>query len=270
MAIILRILGGVLVLILVLSVGLALSIPIDAYLQRNTLAEFVNTSFPSTDEGVSEVRAYVAEPEDTSEPLPAIVMIHEFWGIREDMLGKADALSEEGYVVVVPDTFRGSTTKWLPRAIWQTIRTPLERVNQDLDTVFAALAARDGVDPERIMVMGFCYGGGKALEYALHNPQVNSTAVFYGTLITDVDRLESLPGPVLGVFGRDDASIPVADVQAFEDALSAANIPHEVTVYDDVGHAFVGDIRDIRAGGQDQVAWQTFVAFSAAQLKEGF
>lgn len=247
---------------LVLAGLLALSIPVDAYLRRDALDALTNTSFGQN----PPVRAYLAEPEGEG-PHPVVIMLHEFWGLREDILEKAEALSEEGYLVAAPDTFRGASTGWLPRAIWQTLRTPEDRVSSDLDKVFAELVTRPDVDPERVMIMGFCYGGGKALLYSLTNPQLRATAVFYGSLITEAERLETLPGPVLGIFGAEDRSIPLSEVAAFEAALSIANVPHEVRVYEDVGHAFVGDLQDIRAGGADAEAWDAFLQFSAEQLK---
>ena len=66
-----------------------------------------------------------------------VIMIHEFFGLNESIIGKAKALSEEGYLVVAPDTFRGSTAAWIPRAIFQVITNKPERANRDLDAVFA-------------------------------------------------------------------------------------------------------------------------------------
>jgi len=262
-----RILLGLLILVIVLAAGIALSVPIDRVLARGKVGALGNTVIPASETAID---AYLATPAGfdpvTAEPLPAVIMIHEFWGIRAELIAKADALAAEGYVVLAPDTFRGNTTSWLPTAIWQTMRTPLERVNGDLDAVYSWLAAEPGVDASRIMVMGFCYGGGKALRYSLTNPALAATGIFYGTPITDSAELAALNAPVLGIFGREDASISVADVEAFEAGLAAANIPHQITLYDDVGHAFVETMEGIRAGGQDAVAWNEFLTFTAEQL----
>jgi carboxymethylenebutenolidase len=111
--------------------------------------------------------------------------------------------------------------------------------------------------------MGFCYGGGAALRYSLSDPRLAGTGVFYGTLVTDADRLAALSGPVLGIFGAEDAQIPVTEVQAFETALADAGVPHDVRIYDGVGHAFVGGMDEIRAGGAPGEAWATFLAWTA-------
>lgn len=264
MKILRRVLVGSVVALLAVVAAIALSIPVDRLLNQGEVEALTNTAIP-TDTG--EVRAYLS-PIETEEPLPAVIMIHEFWGLRPSIVGKAEALAEEGYIVVAPDTFRGHTTNWLPTAIWQTLRTTQERVDTDLDAVFAWLRTQPSIDPSRIMVMGFCYGGRAALHYSLHNSDIAATGVFYGTPLTDAERLAALPGPLLGIFGAEDRSIPVEDVEAFERALAAANVLHEVILYPEVGHAFVGDMAEIRAGGAAGDAWQAFLTFAAATLKD--
>jgi carboxymethylenebutenolidase len=145
----------------------------------------------------------------------------------------------------------------------------VEQVNADLDVVFDWLAVQPNVDPERIAVMGFCYGGGKALQYSLHTDRVAATGVFYGSLVTDPDVLSRLPGPLLGIFGAEDRSIPVAEVEAFEAALDKASVHNQITIYDGVGHAFVSDVDTIEAGGAPGAAWAEFLAFLQETLGDG-
>lgn len=214
------------------------------------------------------VHAYRADPPGEG-PHPAVVMIHEFWGLRRDVAGKADALAQRGYVVVAPDTFRGVSVDAVPAAIWNVVSTRRSRVDADLRAVVDALAADPAIEAEKIVVMGFCYGGGAALRYALSDDRLAGTGVFYGTPIDDPGRLADLPGPVLGVFGAEDRQIPVAEVRAFEDALADAGVPHEIHLFDGVGHAFVGSIDEIRAGGPPGRAWDTFLAWLAETLGSG-
>ncbi len=90
-------------------------------------------------------------------------MIHELWGLNESIISLADLLAKDGYLVIAPDTFRGSTTGWLPRAIFQVISTRPENVNADLDSVYAWLESQPDVDSGRIAIAGFCYGGRTSL-----------------------------------------------------------------------------------------------------------
>ncbi len=256
---------GVSVLILVLLAVVAATVLVDRARSAGTVRAITNQTVAGPDGDVLVYRAdppgQGPHPSPHPSPHPAVVMIHEFWGLREDVAAKADALADHGYVVVAPDTFRGVSVAGVPAAIWNVVSTPSRRVDADLRAVVNALIDDPAVDADRIVVMGFCYGGGTALRYSLSDPRLAGTGVFYGTLIDDEQRLSSLPGPVLGVFGADDRSISLAQVDAFESALDQAGVPHEVHVYDGVGHAFVGGMDEIRAGGAAADAWDTFVAW---------
>lgn len=260
-----RILLGLALLLAVLVLLLAGSIAVDALLGRDRLEQLTNLTIPGQD-GAPPVAAYLAQPEGSG-PFPAVILIHEFYGLNESITGKAEGLAEEGYMVVAPDTFRGSTTSWIPRAIYQVVTTPAGQINQDLDSVFAWLAQQPQVDPQRIAIAGFCYGGRASLSFSLHNPRTAATVVFYGSPETDPQVLQRLSGPVLGIFGGADNSIPLSQVHDFEAGLVKAGVPHEITIYPDQPHAFVTDIEAIRAGGPPGQAWQQMVRFLDASLK---
>ncbi len=260
-----RILLWLVLAVVALVLLLALSVPADALLGRGRVAALTNTAIPGP---AGEIRAYVARPA-TPGPHPAVIMIHEFWGLREEIVGKADALAAEGYVVVAPDTFRGGSTGWIPRAIYQTATTPPEQVNADLDAVYAWLAAQPDVAAERVAIMGFCYGGRTSLLYSVHNPAIAATGIFYGMADTTPEQLSVLGGPVLGIFGGADSSIPLEEVRALEANLAAAGIPHSFSIYDGQPHAFVQGIEQIRQGGPQGEAWAELLAFLDGALKGG-
>ncbi len=242
------------------------SILVDDWIGSARIQQLVNTWIDNPTGPA--IGAYVAQPPSTAPAAasnqaryPAVIMLHEFWGMRSELQGKADALAAEGYVVVAADTYRGQVTNWIPRAIYLASTVPTARVNGDLDAVFSWLAAQPNVDPARIMVMGFCYGGGKALQYSLHNNRIAATGIFYGSLVTDPATLRALPGPVLGIFGGADQSIPVAEVRTFQQTLDSLAIPNQISIYPGEGHAFVQSIEEIRQGGAQGAAWQEFVTF---------
>ena len=256
---------GLVMLLAVLIVFLVGSVLVDFAMGTDRVMALANTVIPGTD-GEPDVLAYVAKP-DGDGPFPTVIMIHEFFGLNESITGKAEGLAEEGYFVVAPDTFRGSTTSWIPRAIYQVINTPPERVNTDLDSVYTWLESRSDVDADRIAIAGFCYGGRTSLLYSLHNNRLAATVVFYGSAETNPDVLKSLPGPVLGIFGGADQSIPLEEVDAFEKGLQAAGVKHEITIYEGQPHAFVTDIESIRAGGVQGQAWEQMLGFLEENLK---
>lgn len=262
-----RILSGLLILVIGLFIFLAGSIAIDFLAGKERILAVTNTTIPGRN-GEPEVRAYVATPPGEG-PFPVVIMIHEFYGLNQCIVDKAEGLAQEGYLVVAPDTFRGSTTAWIPRAIYQVITNNPDQVNRDLDSVYAWIAAQPNAAQNRIGIAGFCYGGRASLSYSLRNDQLAATVIFYGSPVTDPQVLQSLPGPVLGIFGGADNSIPVEDVLAFEAALNQAGIPNETTIYAGQPHAFVTDIESIRAGGVQGQAWTQMLKFLEKNLKQG-
>jgi len=266
MKIIRRVLFGVLLFVVLAVVLLVGSVAADYALGAGRIDRISNTTMPGMN-GTPEVKAYIAKPEGAG-PFPVVIMIHEFFGLNESIVSKADGLAAEGYLVVAPDTFRGSTTSWIPRAIYQVITTQPEQVNADLDTVYAWLEAQPAADSSRVAIVGFCYGGRTALVYSLHNNRLAASVVFYGSPETNPVVLKNLPGPVLGIFGGADQSIPVEEATAFETALTQAGVQHEVTIYPDQPHAFVQDMAGIRAGGAQGQAWAQMLKFLDTHLNQ--
>lgn len=251
------------VALLAVAVGLAASVPLGGWLARGRVADLTTLTLP----GVNgpPVAAYLARPTGAG-PFPAVIMVHEFWGLRQDITRKADALADEGYLVLAPDTLRGRSTDWLPTAIFQTLRAPQDEIGADLEAAFTWLQAQPEVDAARVAVLGFCFGGRAALRYALTEPEVAAVGNLYGDTETDVALLRTLPGPLLNIFGEDDDMLPQDEVQAFREALIAAGVPFELTVYPGVGHAFISADDPRTAGGAQAKAWAQLVRFLAERL----
>ena len=110
-----RILAIVVVVLLALIGLLIGSVVVDALVGGSRIDSLVNTSIDSPNGPA--VKAHVATPQADGR-FPAVIMIHEFWGLKEEIVGKAQALADQGYVVVAPDTYSGKTTNWIPRAIY--------------------------------------------------------------------------------------------------------------------------------------------------------
>lgn len=261
-----QILKGFLLVVLGLVVLLAGSIAVDFAAGGGRIERITNTLIPGQ-AGAPDVRAYVARPKGSG-PFPTVIMIHEFFGLNESIISKADGLAAEGYLVVAPDTFRGSTTSWIPRAIYLVIANQPAQVTADLDSVYGWLETQPDVDKARIAIAGFCYGGRTSLVYSLRNNRLAASVVFYGSPETDPEVLKNLPGPLLGIFGGADQSIPVDSVRAFDVALTKAGIEHEVTIYDGQPHAFVHDMAGVRAGGAQGQAWAQMLKFLDTHLKQ--
>ncbi len=257
---VLRVLGIVLALMLLFIAG---SIVIEGGLGSGRVDALTNTRIPAADGTV--VRAFVARPSAPG-PHPAVVMIHEFWGLKPDIVGKAQALADEGYVVIAPDVMRGGSTSSIPRAIFQVSTTKPAQVDADLDAVFVWAAQQPEIMRDKIAVLGFCFGGGAALRYSVDSGKPAATVLFYGAPIADPVLIRHLGGPVLGVFGGADATIPEARIRAMESALNAAGVKNEIGIYPGQPHAFVSDVATIRAGGAAGQAWAQMLAFLKTNL----
>ena len=242
---------------------LVASIVVDRALAVGKVDAMTNTVIPNGSNPA--VRAYVAKPEGSG-PFPVVIMVHEWWGLKDEMIGKADELAKDGYVVIAPDVLRGNTTSWIPTAIYQVSTTKTTQIDSDLDSVMQWVSNQPYADRNRIAIMGFCFGGGTALRYGIQTPAIKATAIFYGATITDPAILKSLNGPVLGIFGADDTMIPVSEVTALEAGLNAAGIPNEITIYEGEGHAFVKSVDEIQQGGNQGKAWQQLRTFLAASF----
>jgi len=252
-------------LVALLVVGLVALVVLDGAFGKKA-QDLTNITYPAADG--TPLYAYLARP-NTPGPHPAVIMVHEFYGLTDSIVKQADALAQEGYIVLAPDTYRNQTTSLIPRAIYLRVTVPEERVMQDLQTAFDYLESQTDVDAGRIAVLGFCYGGEMALQHALRNPKLAATVVLYGSPVIDADGFGALldtKTPVLGIFAENDQQIPPSEAAKFDTALTAAEIPHTVTVYPGVGHAFVQP-ETIAAGGAARQAWEQILEFLDTNLK---
>ena len=181
---------------------------------------------------------YLAVP-DGEGPFPAVILIHEWNGLVDRVRQVADALAAEGYVALAADLFRGQTgsNREENMALVREARSNTERMIANLDAAVAYLRGRSDVTG-RVGAMGWCFGGGVALTYGLDGQNHEATAIFYGSLLDDPERLASLEHEVYGTFAEMDSGIPPEDVRSFVEALDGAGVPNDVHIYDGVGHGF--------------------------------
>ena len=187
--------------------------------------------------GSETVSGYLAAPEGTGKK-PAIVVIHEWWGLNDFAKAKADAFAKQGYVALAVDLYRGKVASD-PDVAHQLMRgLPEDRAVRDLKAAVAYLRTRPDVDGARIASIGWCMGGGYSLALALAEPTLAGAVIYYGHLVTDAKTIASLKVPLLGNFGGKDQGIPPADVRAFADEAKKAGASVDFKIYPEAGHAF--------------------------------
>jgi carboxymethylenebutenolidase len=197
--------------------------------------------------------------------LPAVVMIHEWWGLNDNIKDMADELASEGYVVLAADLYNGevATTPDKAMQLVGTVRENPEQAISNLQSAVQYLASLPNVNSSRIASLGWCFGGGQSLQLALNSEQnpLAATVIYYGNLVNDTNELSKINWPVLGIFGDQDQSIPVESVNAFEQALNETGITNEIYIYPGVGHAFANPSGDNYAPAETADAWEKTLAF---------
>ncbi len=218
--------------------------------------------------GHETVKGVVYTPEGKG-PFPALIVIHEWWGLNDWVKEQASKLADQGYVTLAVDLYRGriATT---PEEAHEIMRgVPEDRAKRDLAAAFSYLASMSDVKKNKIGAIGWCMGGGYALDVALQEPTLAADVINYGHLATDPAALKQINAPILGLFGAQDRGITPDDVHKFGEMLDKLGKKIDITIYPDAGHAFEnpnnkGGYRE--ADAQD--AWKKTLAFLEENLKK--
>jgi carboxymethylenebutenolidase len=201
-------------------------------------------------------------PEGMIDPYPAIIVIHEWWGLNDGVRAMADRLAGLGYIVLAIDLY-GNKTASTPadaRALMLKVVENPERASENIRQAYRFLEKVAGAP--RIASLGWCFGGGWSLNTALLFPdQLDAAVIYYGQVTDNEAKLAPLTMPILGHFGAEDKGIPVASARGFEQALKNLGKNYEINIYPGVGHAFANPSgRNYNAEAADK-AWERTVAF---------
>jgi carboxymethylenebutenolidase len=190
--------------------------------------------FPSD----SLTRGYLAVP-TTPGPHPALILIHEWNGLVDRDRQVADAFASRGYVTLVADLYEGQIGHDQQENIrlMNEAHAHPDEIIANLDAAQKFLRARNDITG-KVGVIGWCFGGGIALSYALGGAEHDATAIFYGQLVTNPAVLSRLHHPIYGTFAGQDRSIPVDQIHQFQMALDSLGIKNDIHIYDPVQHGF--------------------------------
>ncbi len=221
-------------------------------------AEYVK--YPS---GADSITAYLAYPE-RADRAPAVVVIHEIFGMSDFVRSTTEQLAKDGFVALAPDllTRRGGTPQ-SPDSARKLIATlNPDTITRDLDAGVAYVKTLKAARPDRIGVIGFCWGGGQSFRYATNNPSLSAFVVCYGPApnVADIARIKA---PGFGAYAENDARIDQG-LPEVREAARNAGVSYRVTVYPGVGHGF------LRAREKPAVAdqaWGDILAFFRDHLK---
>lgn len=208
----------------------------------------------------------VSSNDTVGKKLPAVVMIHEWWGLNENIKNMANLLAKQGFVVLAADLYKGEVANNPERAMQlvQIVRNNQNNSINNLQSAVKYLSLLPNVDSSKIASLGWCFGGGQSLQLALNSQDhpLAATILYYGTpLVTDKALLSNIKWPVLGIFGDKDQSIPIEEINQFGNSLNQSGITNNIHIYKGVGHAFANPSGDNYAPKETEDAWQKTLSF---------
>jgi carboxymethylenebutenolidase len=227
------------------------------------------------------MEGYLTQPEAAGR-YPAVLVIQEIWGVNSHIQSVTDRLPSQGYVGLAPALFHREGRMTL--GLYEEMPTALARLNNctdanivaDLQAAVAYLKAQPFVDPQRIGVVGFCFGGRVSYQAACNIPDVKAAVVFYGGRILQplggpgpapVEQTANVRGPVLGLFGETDQNPSPADVARIAAELQRHNKTYEFHMYPGCGHGFHCDGRASYRHEAALDAWAKTIAWFNKHLK---
>ena len=198
---------------------------------------------------------------------PAVIVVHEWWGLNGQIRTVARRLAQEGYVAIVPDLYHGPVADDPEFAHELSRGLDEDRAVQDLEAAAFWLHAQPMVSGKRIGVIGFCMGGRFSELLALNRPELSAAVMFYGRPETDPPKLAALQAPLQGHFGGEDRGIGPDQVAALKAGLAKAGKAGEIYVYPGAGHAFMHEGRDSYHADAAKQAWARTLQFLQKYLK---
>jgi len=193
--------------------------------------------------GDREVTSFVVYPE-VKDKAPAVVVIHEIFGLTDWVRLVADQLAEAGYIAITPDLLSGSgpkgggTDSFKGEEVRKAIMSlPPDQVTADLNAA-AEYAAKLPACNGKVAVAGFCWGGGQAFRFATNNKTIKAAFVFYGTGPDSESDIGRIAAPVYGFYGGNDARVN-ATIPKSEELMKRAGKSYEPVTYEGAGHGFM-------------------------------
>jgi carboxymethylenebutenolidase len=212
-------------------------------------------------------KAYLTLPENAKPGLPAVIVIHEWWGLNSHIKYWADRLTLTGRAALAIDLYGGKVATDQKSAM-----ELMQAANKEgQKSVATLLAARDFVKKDarvkaaKVGSIGWCFGGGMSLQLALNAPDLDACVMYYGFPVNDPVKLAAIKAPILGIFGNKDKAIDPPAVDAFDKALTEAKIVHTFFRYD-APHAFANPSNPAYDGKSASDAFEKVKAFFDEKL----
>jgi carboxymethylenebutenolidase len=222
----------------------------------------VSQMMPYTESGDELVYGYLSTPDDMFEPLPAVIMIHEWWGLNDNIRAMADRLAAEGYIVFAVDLYSGGVAASPAEArelMLQVVEDP-DTANKNLRAAYEFVTEVAGAP--RVGSLGWCFGGSWSLNAAkLFPDELDASVIYYGQVTDDEEVLRPISTPVLGLFAAEDTGIKLESVESFRDAMQRLRKNYDIHIYPGVGHAFANPTGSNYDAVAAEDAWRRTLEF---------
>ncbi len=227
------------------------------------------TTYGTVDD--DSLRGYYAEPKATTRDttLPGLIVIHEWWGLNNNIKMMSRRLAGEGYQVLAVDMYGGDTAG-TPEKAQQLMKQAMQNEKAGVSNLKQARQYLAIVESApKTGIIGWCFGGGWSLKGALTMPgKLDAAVIYYGRLETDPEKLAKLEMPILGNFGADDQAISPDKVRQFESVLDSLDKWNDLKIYDDADHAFANPSGNNYEPEAARDAWNRTTKFLERYLKE--
>ena len=242
------------------------AVPVAALLMDPKLVKAAADSMQTVETKLNDgktVKAALALPGKT--PAPAVLLIHEWTGLNDQIKGMARAFANAGYVALAVDLYDGKVATSVDEAKQYMGAVNPDVASQTLSKWIEWLRGSDKVSG-KVATCGWCYGGGWSLKASIDS-EVEATVIYYGAVTRDATELEWLKGPVLGHFGTLDKNINAEMVGKFEQEMEKAGKRDLLTVHwYEANHAFANATGGRYDEEDANLAWARTMDFLKANL----
>jgi len=224
------------------------------------MVEFPGGSAPKNTKG------FLAKPKEAGR-YPAILVIHEIWGLVDHIKDVANRLALEGYAALAVDLFEEKTVSKLEEGRALREKLTEEKILGDLNGASNYLRTLGYVNQSRIGSVGFCMGGGLSLLLACHNRELAAAVIFYGRNPSPIDLVKNLNCPILGNYAGADLAITESDINLLKQTLTKYGKDFDIKVYPGAPHAFFNDTKESYRPDAAKDSWERTLKFFNKQLK---
>lgn len=207
---------------------------------------------------------YLAEPIQDGN-YPGVIMIHEWWGLNDNIKSMAKGLASHGYIVFAVDLYAGQVATTSDGARKLLLTFDEQKAMQNIGAAENTLKQKYNVT--KIGTIGWCFGGSQSLNYALSGNKVDATVLYYGQPVTNTTALSVIKWPVLGFYGDKDQANSLDRIKEFKSDLDSLGIQNEIYIYPGIGHAFANPSGATYAPKETVDAWNKTVSFFENNLK---